>query len=212
MKAARVGDLVKLDEMIKTVKAVAGGKVVRSPAPNTFTAPPAAAASVPAVLRQSDAPGTPRAPQPPEEEEVIEEVKIEGELTFGHVEQYWDNLCARVKKRSMSIAALLKEAKPLTLEESTVVVGFDLSSIFHKERIEEPARRRILDEEVRKIFGEGVKTRIASINEGEAPDELAHPESRKAPESESKVREQVLEEPMVQKILQSFDGQIINIL
>ncbi len=93
--------------------------------PRREAAPAARSAAAPAVDR-----GTPtRAKERPQERPGVIDLAARraqtGSLTLGDVQKAWAEMVAHVKEQSVGKASHLVKAEPVTVEGSTVVIGFD---------------------------------------------------------------------------------------
>jgi len=70
----------------------------------------------------------------------------------------WDNLLSLVKSKNISTEALLRAAKPLNFKNGTLTLGVYYN--FHKERLETPPHRQILEEAIKKAVGTSVKVNL----------------------------------------------------
>lgn len=62
----------------------------------------------------------------------------------------WLEVIAEVKSKNNSISAFLKVAKPEVLDDNTIILNFPYK--FHKERIEDPKNRKILEVALDKVY------------------------------------------------------------
>ena len=63
----------------------------------------------------------------------------------------WRNIIDTLKKENASLAALLKDAKPLKIDQDEIILGVKFS--FHKDRISEPKNSQILEKVISDIMG-----------------------------------------------------------
>ncbi|MBI2103374.1 DNA polymerase III subunit gamma/tau [Candidatus Woesebacteria bacterium] len=67
----------------------------------------------------------------------------------------WAKVLSAARPRNKSVEALLRAARPVNFDGKILTLGVFYS--FHKERLESPPHRQILDEIVREVFGKGVR-------------------------------------------------------
>jgi len=77
-------------------------------------------------------------------------------------EEIWKNILSQVKPINTSIEALLRAAKPVGFDGTTLTLGVYYR--FHKERLEEGSHRRILEDVVAAVLGVPVKV-ICTLSE-----------------------------------------------
>ncbi|MGB9857998.1 MAG: DNA polymerase III subunit gamma/tau [Dictyoglomaceae bacterium] len=74
-------------------------------------------------------------------------------ISIEDVREKWSQVLERVKKRKVSVEAILREAKIVEIgSDGRLVLGFPKSFTFLKERIEELPNRQLVEEEIKKIF------------------------------------------------------------
>src|SRR3989344_9031401 len=76
-------------------------------------------------------------------------------LTNGFSEETWGQILTQIKPRNSSTEALLRAAKPLSLDGSVLTLGVYYR--FHKERLEANPHRDILEEVVEGVLGNRVR-------------------------------------------------------
>ncbi|MCA9389914.1 DNA polymerase III subunit gamma/tau [candidate division WWE3 bacterium] len=72
----------------------------------------------------------------------------------GPIMESWDQIMQAIKPYNHTLEALLKACEPHSLEENTLTLNFKYK--FHKERIEEPENKRIVEEVIEKVTGQKV--------------------------------------------------------
>ena len=77
-------------------------------------------------------------------------------------EEIWKNILSQVKPINTSIEALLRAAKPIGFDGTTLTLGVYYR--FHKERLEEASHRKILEDVVAAVLGVPVKV-ICTLSE-----------------------------------------------
>lgn len=112
----------------------------------------------------------------PEEEKAEEipkeEIKIKAQNTYSipisldTIKERWSQVLERVKKRKVSLEALLREARVVEIsDDGRLVLGFPKNFTFHKERIEELPNRQLIEEEIKKIFNVHLPLKLIIIEE-----------------------------------------------
>ncbi len=73
---------------------------------------------------------------------------------LAQVQQYWPSMLEAVKNSSRSVEAFLKESRPLAADTESVVLGFRYN--FHKESVENPKNRSLVEEAFGKVLAHPV--------------------------------------------------------
>ncbi|MBI3954752.1 DNA polymerase III subunit gamma/tau [Candidatus Collierbacteria bacterium] len=72
-------------------------------------------------------------------------------VSLAEIEKGWDELLARLKPKNHSIAGLLRSVKPKGFEGKYMVI--EVFYKFHKEQLEQEMRRKMVEEEMEKLWG-----------------------------------------------------------
>ncbi len=88
----------------------------------------------------------------PREIEIKEEKRFGvSTVGFDQVVNGWQDLLSRLSPRNHSVAGLLRSAKPLEIKDKFLTI--EVFYKFHKDQLEQEARRRIIEEEIAKMWG-----------------------------------------------------------
>ncbi len=77
--------------------------------------------------------------------------KVMSKVEFEQVVSGWQDLLTRLTPRNHSVAGLLRSAKPLEIKDKFLTI--EVFYKFHKDQLEQEARRRIIEEEIAKMWG-----------------------------------------------------------
>jgi DNA polymerase-3 subunit gamma/tau len=113
------------------------------------------------------------------------------------VEATWEEIKRDVRPRSPTVQALLNSARPYDVEGNTIVLL--VTSSFHKQRLEEPKNRSIIEEVLRRRLGKPYAVRCTIEEKSVEPTDLR-----------SKIREARKDE-FVRAALNIFDAHIVDI-
>ncbi len=167
----------------------------------TPSLPPEPSASAPAPV--ADPPPPPPAAwaaaqqaRPPADPAVARAADAELSL-LEQLEATWEDFKRDVRPRSPTVQALLNSARPYDVEGNTIVLL--VSSSFHKERLEEPKNRAIIEEVLRRRLGKVYAVRCTIEEKSVEPTDLR-----------GKIREARKDE-LVRAALNIFDAQIVDI-
>ena len=112
-------------------------------------------------------------------------------MDFDQVVSGWPELLARLQPRNHSVAGLLRSAKPKELMDKFLTI--EVFYKFHKDQLEQEARRRIIEEEIAKLWGP-ISVRCV----------LGDPPSRKASDGQGRVVAVVNNEDIVKNAEEIF--------
>ncbi|WP_298402134.1 DNA polymerase III subunit gamma/tau [uncultured Chloroflexus sp.] len=176
----------------------------RAPADSPPVAPsPPSEPAMPAPAPVADPPPPPPAAwvaaqqaRPPADPAVARAADAELSL-LEQLEATWEDFKRDVRPRSPTVQALLNSARPYDVEGNTIVLL--VSSSFHKERLEEPKNRAIIEEVLRRRLGKVYAVRCTIEGKSVEPTDLR-----------GKIREARKDE-LVRAALNIFDAQIVDI-
>jgi len=178
--------------------------------------------------------------EPPGEREVQEAEKTpsgiseEKKLPVGETSEiqeirgHWEEVLESVKKLDIPLHACLLEGLPVRMENGLLYIAFSKNHNFHKDRLEK--KSNIVEEAVKEVLGKEVKIKCITgeintvshpgdkVEEGieSAPEEFpgeSEPEEEvptpgQEPVFNSEEKEKV--DPIVQKVLEMFEGKIVK--
>lgn len=178
--------------------------------------------------------------EPPGEREVQEAEKTpsgiseEKKLPVGEISEiqeirgHWEEVLESVKKLDIPLHACLIEGLPVRMENGLLYIAFSKNHSFHKDRLEK--KSNIVEETLKEVLGKEVKIKCITgeINTVSHPKDKVEEEVESAPEEfsgESEPEEEVPApgqepifnseekekvDPIVQKILEMFEGKIVK--
>ncbi len=118
------------------------------PSPATRPASPVARPTVPqARPSPSPAPGPAAREEPPEG----------GGVSLEEVERQWNDLLRLLRPVNHSLEALMRSGKPLKVEGEVLLIGFAYP--FHRDKVDEEANRRAVEDALEKLLGRPVRVR-----------------------------------------------------
>ena len=178
--------------------------------------------------------------EPPGEREVQEAEKTpsgiseEKKLPVGETSEiqeirgHWEEVLESVKKLDIPLHACLIEGLPVRMENGLLYIAFSKNHSFHRDRLEK--KSNIVEETLKGVLGKEVKIKCITgeINTVSHPKDKVEEEVESAPEEflgESEPEEEVPApgqepvfnseekekvDPIVQKILEMFEGKIVK--
>lgn len=128
----------------------------------------------------------------PEKEK--KELVNDNNLSPEQILQQWSRILEEVKSERRALAEFLLHGEPIAVKDGTIILGFPQNLAFSKEGIEKPENRKILEESLKKILQNDYRIKCTLIN------------SRESTSSPSP-----LEEPMIRKVMEIFQGEIVGV-
>lgn len=77
----------------------------------------------------------------------------------------WNRILAAVKERKIPTHALLAQGKLLDTGSGQITIGYKKAYKFHKEKMEEPANKAILEEAVKEVLGQPSTIKLVFLDE-----------------------------------------------
>jgi DNA polymerase-3 subunit gamma/tau len=133
----------------------------------------------------------------PVEEEAAAEGGVEV-ASAGAADLRWAETITRVRARRASLASILTDA--VAVEMAPGILRARFGSTFHREKLLEPRNRELLNEEVRAVYGRGIRLEI----------EAGEPRNRPPAGEPAPPRPPTRFSPGVETILERFDGVILD--
>jgi len=127
----------------------------------------------------------------------------------------WARILAQVKVHNRSVEALLKSCEPVAVEGEVVVLGFYYP--FHKEKIEEPSRKALVEKVISQVMGSpcrvkcvlspkgGRRTQVTRKPAGQP--KAVQPETE---EAQDKYRA-VAEDPLIRAAVSKYGARVVDI-
>jgi len=113
---------------------------------------------------------------------VFDRRKEDTHFSLNDIERVWPQILEAVKAKEMSTGMFLAEAQPVEVTDGSVVIGFPEEFQFHKEMLDRPEKRKMVEEAFLQFLGspatiQFVATRIlkAETSPGSASEKQAAP-------------------------------------
>ncbi|MCX5686821.1 MAG: hypothetical protein NTW09_05135, partial [Candidatus Omnitrophica bacterium] len=126
----------------------------------------------------------------------------------------WKSVIDYIKDRKISVASYLQEGYPLSLENNLLSIAFPKDLKFHKEALETPDNKRLIEEALKAVLKSGLRVSLVLV---ETVDTKRRATAEKYPE-EGEGRDGLSEEPgaeekkdvdpIVKAALEMFGGSI----
>jgi DNA polymerase-3 subunit gamma/tau len=123
----------------------------------------------------------------------------------------WNKVMIELQTKKKTTWALLKNARVLSIDDNEAIVEVPKNYLFHKERLEKPEEKRIIDGCLEEVTGKKIHLKIiVSKNDFQVVDNKSSGHGV-VQEGKSKKSDDIKNEPMVKKAIEFFDGSIVNI-
>jgi DNA polymerase-3 subunit gamma/tau len=97
-----------------------------------------------------------------EQEERIESIIDDGsELSLETIKANWDKILRIVKEKDVKTNAFLKEGRPLLFSDSNLIIAYDNKFVFHKEAMDRPNNKELVENIVSSFFNKSIKIKFA---------------------------------------------------
>ncbi len=124
----------------------------------------------------------------------------------------WDKVMIEVQAEKKTIWALLSGARVLNIDDNEAVVEFPRNYFIHKERLEKPEEKRIIEGCLEKVTGKKIQVKFTISKNGHKTTNIKDSKHGLVQEKKHKgVEDDVKNEPMVKKTIEFFDGSIVNV-
>jgi DNA polymerase III subunit gamma/tau len=116
-----------------------------------------------------------------------------------------------IKQEKIYISSCLEEGKLLDFKDNTIVFGFLKQNIFHKESLEKPQNKELIESNFSKALGR--KTKVEFIIQGPQAEEPGPgTEGNRRPKASLNPLKKALSDPIVKSALDIFDGNIMKLM
>jgi hypothetical protein len=119
-----------------------------------------------------------------------------------NISDTWDKIMTEIQDKKRSIWVLLKDAELLNFADNEVLLEFPGNYLIHKERLEKPGEKRIIEACIEKITGKKIPVRLTISKNGRRI---------VAKNKDERIGDDVINDPIVKRTREIFDGSIVNI-
>ncbi|MFH1189927.1 MAG: DNA polymerase III subunit gamma/tau [Candidatus Omnitrophota bacterium] len=153
----------------------------------------------------------------PEEELDIPLLPKPGNIS-GNIDEVlssWTKVISYIRAKKISIASYLQEGDPVSLEGDLLTIGFAKEFQFHKDVLETPDNRRIIESAIREMLGMDLKIvlvvtgPVAAKGRSTGTGALDRPGADESEPAED-ARPAADNEPIVKKALEMFGGKLAS--
>lgn len=142
------------------------------------------------------------------QEQSAEQSGQQTKWNLDRIRDRWEEILDRVAEQKTSLGAFLQEGVPRAFEEGKLVITFPENYRFHWEQLQKEEHRTTLVNQLREILFEDLELEL--VLEGEEVEASDQKEEDEESE-ESSLKEQVKDDPNVQKTMDVFDGSVSDV-
>ncbi len=119
-----------------------------------------------------------------------------------NISDTWDKIMTEIQDKKRSVGVLLRDVELLNFADNEVLLEFPGNYMIHKERLEKPEEKRIIEACIEKITGKKIPVRLTISKNGRRIGTKNKDES---------IGNDVINDPIVKRTKEIFDGSIVNI-
>jgi len=119
-----------------------------------------------------------------------------------NISDTWDKIMTEIQDKKRSVWVLLRDVELLNFADNEVVLEFPGNYLIHKERLEKPGEKRIIEACIEKITGKKIPVRLTISKNGRRI---------VTKNKDERIGNDVINDPVVKRTREIFDGSIVNI-
>ncbi len=119
-----------------------------------------------------------------------------------NISDTWDKIMTEIQDKKRSVWVLLRDVELLNFADNEVVLEFPGNYLIHKERLEKPGEKRIIEACIEKITGKKIPVRLTISKNGRRI---------VTKNKDERIGDDVINDPVVKRTREIFDGSIVNI-
>ncbi len=151
----------------------------------------------------------PRILEKPSNDHVVLNKKASPDIRFADT---WNRVMIEILAKKKTTWALLQNARALNIDDNEAIIEVPKNYLIHKERLEKPEEKRIIDNCLEKVTGKKIQVKFIVSKNGFKAVDNKHSGHGVVQEGKSKkLGDDIKNEPMVKKAIEFFDGSIVNI-
>jgi DNA polymerase III, subunits gamma and tau len=153
-------------------------------------------------------PAKPEIQVKPSQDSVVLDNKANPDISLAET---WNKAMIELQTKKKTTWALLKNARVLNIDDNEAIVEVPKNYLVHKERLEKPEEKRIIDSCLEKVTGKKIHVKFIVSKNGFKVVENKSSGHGVVQEGKSKKSDDIKNEPMVKKAIEFFDGSIVNV-
>ena len=123
----------------------------------------------------------------------------------------WNKAMIELQSKKKTTWAVLKNARISNIDGNDAIVEIPKNYLVHKERLEKPEEKRIIDSCLEKVTGRKISVKIIVSENGFQATDRKGSSHGVVQEGRKKKLDDIKNEPMVKKAVEFFDGSIVNV-
>ncbi len=131
---------------------------------------------------------------------------IDGPLTPQRVLEYWPSVLNALRPHDLSLEALVRTCELVDVEKDVIVLSF--SHKFHRGKVEEERKRRMVEDALSDVFGRRLRIRCVTNRHGESGSRGENPET--AQENALSAASGPSEDPLVQMAVNELGAEVVD--
>jgi DNA polymerase-3 subunit gamma/tau len=160
---------------------------------------------------KAEAPAT--EPEPPVEAPVADSAELvegaapeagsgpAGPVTFEEVVNTWQAVLDKLRETSPALAATFDGARPVSLDEEGLTIGFPAELTFNKKKAETPEKRELMADAIEAVMGERIRPSYVLLDSEEGP----------PPAEEAKASaDEIDHDALVEKLKSEFNAEEVG--
>ncbi|MCR4290251.1 MAG: DNA polymerase III subunit gamma/tau [Candidatus Scalindua sp.] len=153
-------------------------------------------------------PAKPEIQVKPSQNSVVLDKNASPDISLAEI---WNKAMIELQTKKKTTWALLKNARVLNIDYNEAIVEVPKNYLVHKERLEKPEEKRIIDGCLEKVTGKKIHVKFIVSKNGFKVVENKSSGHGVVQEGKSKKSDDIKNEPMVKKVIEFFDGSIVNV-
>jgi len=130
-----------------------------------------------------------------------------GPLTPEQVLEHWPGLLNALRPRDLSLEALLRSSQLVAVEQDVIVLGF--SHTFHRSKVEEEAKRRIVEDALSDTFGRRLRIRCVTDRQPPSSPVVGGDQAADRGSGVDGPEQEVAEDPLVQMAVDELGAEVV---
>ncbi|MDD5496382.1 MAG: DNA polymerase III subunit gamma/tau [Candidatus Omnitrophica bacterium] len=140
----------------------------------------------------------------PHETEKAPDATIEKSKDLEGILPYWPKVVEGISKKKISVASYLREGRLVDLEKDLLSIGFPKESKFHKEVLESPENRKLIEDSIKENLNLDLRVKLVLTETANADSGS----SGAGPGSEELTVSQEEAEPIIDSAIEIFEGEV----
>jgi hypothetical protein len=121
-----------------------------------------------------------------------------GPTDLEKIKRVWPAVLDKLRETSPALAATFEGARPVSLDEEGLKIGFPADSTFNKRKAEAPDKRELMADALEAMLGERMRPAYVLLDGEPAPEQAAAPEP------------EVDHDALVEKLKNEFDAEEVG--